>query len=237
MRLNNRLKTQIRDINFNSNFLNTIPFSVLVETGNTKILCSASLDNGFPPWLKGKNKGWITAEYAMLPKSSNERIKRERKNVSGRTQEIQRLIGRSLRAVVDLKKLGEKQILIDCDVIEADGGTRCASINGAFVALSLLIKHLLKEKIIIENPIKENICAISVGIVENDYYLDLDYLEDSSAQVDMNVVLTSSLQLVEVQGTAEEKTFTKEELIYLVNLAEKAVPEITKKQNLIINNI
>jgi len=235
MRPKERLKNQIREISFNTNFLNTIPYTVLVESGNTKILCSASLDNGVPHWLKGKGKGWLSAEYSMLPKSSNDRIKRERKSVSGRTQEIQRLIGRSLRAVLDLKKLGEKQILIDCDVIEADGGTRCASINGAFIALSLLVNDLLKKGLLVENPILENVSAISVGMLNNDYYLDLEYSEDSIAQVDMNVVMTESLKLVEVQGTAEEKPFTKEELNQMLDLAREGIYELIKKQNIILN--
>jgi ribonuclease PH len=236
MRHNNRAKNIIRELNFNTKFLKTIPYSVLVETGNTRILSCASLDNFLPNWLRGKGKGWISAEYSMLPKSSNERIKRERKSLAGRTQEIQRLIGRSLRAVVDLYKLGERQILIDCDVIEADGGTRCASINGAFVALSLLVKDLMRNKIILENPILENVCAISAGILNNDYYLDLDYNEDSNAQVDANIVMTSSLKLVEIQSTAEEDTFSKEQLIKLIELAERTIPSIVEKQNNVINS-
>lgn len=231
MRFSNRAFNEMREIKIQTNFLKKIPYSVLIDAGATKVICCASLDESFPSWLKGKGKGWITAEYGMLPKSSKERIKRERKSVSGRTHEIQRLIGRSLRAVVDLEKLGERQILIDCDVIEADGGTRTASITASFVALSLLIKDLLKQGVLKQNPILENVCAISVGIVNDGIVADLDYSEDSTAQVDMNIVMTSSLKLIEVQGTAEDKPFSKTDLIKLVELAEYVVPELIDIQN------
>lgn len=231
MRYSNRAYNDMREIKIDFKIINNIPNAIMIEIGNTKVICSATLDTFFPSWLKGKGTGWLSAEYGMLPKCSDERIKRERKSVSGRTQEIQRLIGRSLRSVLDFKKLGEKQILIDCDVIQADGGTRTASITGGFIALSILINNLLKKGVLKQNPIIENVCAISVGIVDDKMCLDLDYKEDSNAQVDMNIVMTSSLQLVEVQGTAEEKTFSKDELNKLIELAELVVPEIVEIQN------
>jgi ribonuclease PH len=222
---------QIRELKMDPFYLSTISHSVMISMGNTRVLCCATLDKGIPGWLRGQGKGWVTAEYGMLPKSSPERIQRERRSVSGRTQEIQRLIGRSLRAGVDLKKLGEKQIMIDCDVIQADGGTRTASITGGFVALRMLINDLLIKKEISEDPIIKNICAISAGIVKGEVCIDLDYIEDSSAEVDMNIVLTSDLDLVEVQGTGEEKTFSRKELDLILELAEKTAPNIFDAQD------
>ncbi|MCX6112738.1 MAG: ribonuclease PH [Proteobacteria bacterium] len=231
MRNDDRMSNQIRKLTIDPFYLTTIPHSVLISTGNTRVLCCATLDKVFPSWLKGQSKGWITAEYGMLPKSSIERIQRERKTVSGRTQEIQRLIGRSLRASIDLTKLGEKQIMIDCDVIQADGGTRTASITGGFVALNILINDMLMKGDLKENPIIENVCAISAGIVDNEAVLDLNYKEDAAAEVDMNMVMTASLKLVEVQGTGEGKTFSRKELDNILDLGEKAIPQIVKAQN------
>ena len=222
---------QIRKLKIDPFYLSTIPYSVLISMGDTRVLCCATLDRGVPGWLRGQGKGWVTAEYGMLPKCSPERIQRERRSVSGRTQEIQRLIGRSLRASVDMKKLGERQIMVDCDVIQADGGTRTASITGGFVALRLLINDLLIKREISEDPIIKNVCAISAGVVKNNPYIDLDYIEDSSAEVDMNVVLTSGLELVEVQGTGEGKTFSRKELDAILELAEKTVPVIFEEQD------
>jgi len=231
MRHDGRKHNELRKFTMDPFYLNTIPYNVLVCSGNTRVLCCATLDKGVPPWLKGQGKGWVTAEYGMLPKSSNERIQRERKSVSGRTQEIQRLIGRSIRAGVDLIKLGEKQILVDCDVIQADGGTRTASINGAFVALSMLFHDMLARGEIKETPLIETICAISAGIVNGEPCLDLDYIEDSTAHVDMNIIMTGNKKLVEVQGTAEGKTFERAELDALIDLGEGCVKDLVAVQN------
>ena len=236
MRHDKRSADQLRKFEIDTSYLTKTPYSVLISTGDTRVLCCATLDKGVPPWLKGQGKGWVTAEYGMLPKSSNERIQRERKSVSGRTQEIQRLIGRSLRACIDLKELGERQIMIDCDVIQADGGTRTASINGGFVALSLLIKDMIKKGELTSNPIKENVCAMSVGVIKGELCADLDYVEDSSAEVDMNIVMTSGGDLVEVQGTAEGGTFSRAELDGMVALGMKSMPAIIKAQDEAIFN-
>ncbi len=182
--------------------------------------------------MRGKNKGWISAEYSLLPRSTNSRVQREatKGKLTGRTQEIQRLIGRSLRSVVDLEKLGERTIIIDCDVIQADGGTRCASITGGFVALEIAIKGLIEKKLLKENPIKENVAAISVGIVKGELELDLNYELDSKADVDMNVVMTESGKFVEIQGTGEEDTFTKEQLDQMLEMAELGIVELIDEQ-------
>lgn len=236
MRHDGRKLDQLRKFKIDTSYLTKTPYSVLISTGDTQVLCCATLDKGVPPWLKGQGKGWVTAEYGMLPKCSPERIQRERKSVSGRTQEIQRLIGRSLRACIDLVKLGERQIMIDCDVIQADGGTRTASINGGFVALSMLINDMIKKGDLATNPIKENVCALSVGVVKGEVCADLDYIEDSTAEVDMNLVMTSSGDLVEVQGTAEGGTFSKVELENMVALGMKSLPAIIKAQDEAILN-
>jgi ribonuclease PH len=236
MRHDGRSVDQLRKFEIDTSYLTKTPYSVLISTGDTRVLCCATLDKGVPPWLKGQGKGWVTAEYGMLPKSSTERIQRERKSVSGRTQEIQRLIGRSLRACIDLKGLGERQIMIDCDVIQADGGTRTASINGGFVALNLLIKDMIKKGELTSNPIKENVCAVSVGVIKGDVCVDLDYVEDSTAEVDMNLVMTSGGNLVEVQGTAEAGTFSRSELDGMVALGMRSMPSIIKAQDEAIFN-
>jgi len=231
MRHDKRHNNEMRELTMNVKFLDNTSYSVLVSMGRTRVLCCATLDKGVPPWLKGQGRGWVTAEYGMLPKSSNERIQRERKSVSGRTQEIQRLIGRSLRACIDLEKLGERQIMVDCDVIQADGGTRTASVNGGFVALSLIINDMIKRGDLTVNPIKENVCAISVGVIKGEVCADLDYIEDSGAEVDMNLVMTSGGKLVEVQGTAEGGTFSKQELDSMIALGMNCMPAIVKAQN------
>jgi ribonuclease PH len=208
----------------------------LIETGETKVLCTATFENRVPPFLKDTGKGWVTAEYSMLPRSTKERITRDsvRGRIGGRSHEIQRIIGRALRSVIDLDKLGERSITIDCDVLQADGGTRTASITGAFVALSDAALNLIRGGLIEENPILDFIAAVSVGIVDNKLALDLNYEEDAKAEVDMNVAMTGSGLLVEVQGTAEEKPFSKSKLNSLIKLAEKGVMDLIVKQKEIL---
>jgi ribonuclease PH len=205
--------------------------SVLAEFGNTKVHITASVQESVPPFLKGKGQGWLTAEYAMLPSSTHTRSERERKGASGRTQEIQRLIGRALRSIVDLNKLGERTVMLDCDVIVADGGTRTTSISGAYVALEIAIRRLMKEGLLKENPIKDGLCAISVGInSQNEVIADLNYQEDSSCETDMNIVMTSSGRFVEIQGTAEKEPFSMEHLTALIQCAQSALTVVVKEQ-------
>lgn len=235
MRPDGRKNDELRPIKIEKNFIKNADGSVLIEFGNTRVICTASIENKVPPFLKDQKKGWITAEYGMLPRSTPVRMLREATagRVGGRTHEIQRLIGRSLRAVVDLEKLGERTIWIDCDVIEADGGTRTASITGGYIALREAIKKAMNVGMITENPIKDSIAAISVGIVTGEPRLDLCYQEDSQAEVDMNIVMTGSGKFVEIQGTAEIMPFSKENLLQLLSLAEKGIREIIR----IINNL
>ena len=206
--------------------------SCLIEMGETRVICTATIDDGVPRWLQGRQRGWVTAEYSMLPRSSPQRVPREvnKGRPSGRTQEIQRLIGRSLRAVVDLQALGERSVTIDCDVLQADGGTRTASISGAFVALVQAVRALQERGELARSPMLDSVAAISVGIVGSTPCLDLDYEEDSQAQVDMNVVGTGAGRLVEVQGTAEEGSFDRSELDLLLDLAQRGVDELTEAQ-------
>jgi ribonuclease PH len=222
----------IRPIQFVRSFTRYAEGSVLVSMGNTKVLCNASISEDVPSFLKGKGKGWVTAEYSMLPRSTQDRSPREsaKGKIGGRTHEIQRLIGRSLRAVVDLEKLGERQIVLDCDVLQADGGTRTASINGAFLALTDAISKLQKKGILDQTPIKEAVAAVSVGLVKGKPVLDLCYEEDSSADVDFNVVMTGSNRFVEVQGTAEKEPFSHQQLSTLLALAQKGIGEVFKAQ-------
>ncbi len=228
----NRNLNQLRKIEFISNFSQYAEGSCLVKFGNTHVLCTASLDQSVPRWLKGQNRGWVTAEYGMLPRATHDRVSREAKKgqQSGRTQEIQRLIGRSLRAVVDPSLFKEMQILIDCDVIQADGGTRTAAISGAFVALHHCFKAMIKNKIIKKNPIIENLAAISCGVISQDCYLDLDYLEDQSADVDSNFVITESQRLVEVQLTSEGKICEERQFNDLLDLAKLGISNIINEQ-------
>ena len=214
------------------NYLLHAEGSVLIETGNTKVICTASVQEGVPPFLTDSGKGWITAEYGMLPRSTETRMSREatRGKISGRTAEIQRLIGRSLRAVVDLTLLEGYTIQIDCDVIQADGGTRTASITGAYVALNDAFEKMLADGKIEKNPLREWIAAISVGIVDGEPVLDLSYEQDSRAEVDMNVVMTESGKFVEIQGTAEEKPFSNEQLNAMLRLAKQGIKQLIKKQ-------
>lgn len=228
MRPDGRKNDELRTIKIQKEFIKNADGSVLIEFGNTRVICTASIENKVPPFLKDQKKGWITAEYGMIPRSTPVRMLRESTagRVGGRTHEIQRLIGRSLRAVVDLEKLGERTIWIDCDVIEADGGTRTASITGGYLALREAIKKAINAGMITENPIKDTIAAISVGIISGEPRLDLCYAEDSQAEVDMNVVMTGSGKFIEIQGTAEIVPFSKESLQHLLNLAEKGIREI-----------
>ena len=204
--------------------------SAFITVGDTQVLCLATVEEKIPFFLRDTGKGWVTAEYAMLPRATTERTRRERRGAGGRTMEIQRLIGRSLRAVVDLHRLGERSITVDCDVLQADGGTRCASITGAYVAMSLAIKKLIEEEKIAASPIKDHVAAISVGIVEGKPVLDLDYSEDSTAHVDMNIVMTGGGKFVEIQGTAEEEPFSHDEMSQLIAIAQSGLTNIFEIQ-------
>ena len=236
-RPSNRSYDELRKIVLEVNVSKYAEGSCMAKFGNTHVLCTASVDNKLPPWLRNSGKGWITAEYGMLPRSTHSRIDREvtKGKPSGRTQEIQRLIGRSLRSTVDLRKLGENQIKIDCDVIQADGGTRTASITGAWVALYQAIQTLLKSGKIIENPILDQVSAISCGIWNNQEILDLDYEEDSVAETDGNFVLTASNGIVELQTTAEKKPFNKEQFLNLLSLAELGTNKIFEIQKSVLD--
>ncbi|QFY85726.1 ribonuclease PH [Bacillus subtilis] len=239
MRHDGRQHDELRPITFDLDFISHPEGSVLITAGNTKVICNASVEDRVPPFLRGGGKGWITAEYSMLPRATNQRTIREssKGKISGRTMEIQRLIGRALRAVVDLEKLGERTIWIDCDVIQADGGTRTASITGAFLAMAIAIGKLIKAGTIKTNPITDFLAAISVGIdKEQGILLDLNYEEDSSAEVDMNVIMTGSGRFVELQGTGEEATFSREDLIGLLGLAEKGIQELIDKQKEVLGD-
>jgi ribonuclease PH len=219
--------------------LNPNPYakgSVIVECGNTKVYVTVTIEDGVPPFLKGKGEGWLTAEYSMLPSATHSRNKRERNGPGGRTQEIQRLIGRSLRSIIDLKKMGERTIQIDCDVIVADGGTRTTSISGAYVALAIAIKKMIKDGTLSENPLIEQLAAISVGITKSGKVIaDLNYQEDSSCETDMNVVMTKSGKFVEVQGTAEGQPFSHEQLMALLDCAKNCLNVVFDKQNEVLS--
>ncbi len=236
MRSDGREWDQLRPVRISRGIMKYAEGSALIEAGETKVLCTATFEAKVPPFLKDTGKGWVTAEYSMLPRSTKERITRDsvRGRIGGRSHEIQRIIGRALRSVIDLGKLGERSITIDCDVLQADGGTRTASITGAFVALSDAALNLIREGVIEENPITDFIAAVSVGIIDGKPALDLDYEEDSRAEVDMNVAMTGSGLLVEVQGTAEGRPFSKSNLNSLIKLAEKGVSELIGKQKEIL---
>ena len=209
--------------------------SVMAEFGNTKVHITAVVEESVPPWMKGKGSGWVTGEYSMLPGATHDRIRRERKGASGRTQEIQRLIGRALRAVVDFKKLGERQIVVDCDVLVADGGTRTTSISGAYVAMALAVQKLLKAGLIAENPLKEPLAALSVGIAKDGSIIaDLNYEEDSTCEADVNIVMTASNKFVEVQGTAEGEPFSREQLDAVLECAKEAMGTIFEAQKKVL---
>ena len=210
--------------------------SALIETGNTRVMCAATVELQVPPWMRGKGTGWVTAEYSMLPRSTTERVRRERGTIGGRTQEIQRLIGRALRAITDLPALGEISILLDCDVLRADGGTRTASITGAYVALHLALAGLVEAGKLKAIPLKDQIAAISVGIVDGGAVLDLDYNEDSAADVDMNVVMTGGGEFVELQGTGEEATFDRNQLEQMLELADSGIKNLLAAQRAAIGS-
>ncbi|MBS4097008.1 MAG: ribonuclease PH [Sulfuricella sp.] len=232
MRPSQRQPDQLRNIVITRNYTKHAEGSVLIEFGDTKVICTASVEEKVPPFLRGKGQGWTTAEYGMLPRSTGSRMDREaaRGKQSGRTQEIQRLIGRSMRAVVDLKALGERTIHLDCDVIQADGGTRTASITGAFIALHDAVTHLLEKKLLGVSPIRDFVAAISVGVYQGVPVLDLDYLEDSGCDTDMNIVMTGKGGFVEIQGTAEGAPFTRGEMDAMLNLAQNGIAQIVEKQ-------
>ncbi len=232
MRPSGRAPNELRSILITRRFTKHAEGSVLVEFGDTRVLCTASVENRVPPFLRGAGQGWITAEYGMLPRSTGSRMAREaaRGRQGGRTMEIQRLIGRSLRAVVDMAALGEHTITIDCDVIQADGGTRTASITGGYVALADAVAHLLQTKAIRKNPLHGHVASISVGVFEGQPVLDLDYAEDSNAETDMNVVMNDAGHFVEVQGTAEGHAFTRAELSAMLDLAQEGIAQLVRKQ-------
>ena len=238
-RSNGRSFNQIRAIKVTKNYIIHPHGSVLFQMGGTRVLCSASIDNKVPSFLRGKGQGWVTAEYSMLPSSTNTRTTREasKGKLSGRTQEIQRLIGRSLRSIVDLEKLGERTVWIDCDVIQADGGTRCASITGAFIALMLAMKKLKKNGTIETIPIRDYVAAVSVGVINGKNLLDLDYSEDSGADVDLNIVKTGSGGFVEIQGTAEREPFTDKQMNKMLALANKGISQLIAIQKKMIGSI
>jgi len=227
----------MRPANLTPNYTMHAEGSVLVEFGNTRVLCNASVEERVPGFLRGKGQGWVTAEYGMLPRSTSERMGREaaRGRQGGRTMEIQRLIGRSLRAVVDMRKLGERTITIDCDVIQADGGTRTASITGGFVALAQAAQKLLSDGLIKQNPLTGSVASVSVGIYKGTPILDLDYAEDSNAETDMNVVMTDSGLFIEVQGTAEGHPFSEDEMQQMLGLARKGITELCDRQKAVLD--
>lgn len=226
-----RASDQLRDVEIQRGYLESNPASVLYRCGRTIVLCTASLEAKVPPWLEGKGKGWVTAEYNMLPGSTSPRKRRERGGkIDGRTTEIQRLIGRSLRSIIDLEALGEHMITVDCDVLQADGGTRTASITGGFIALADAVAMAVPGSKIGDGPLRDSVAAISVGLLDGEVKLDLDYELDVAADVDMNVVMTGSGKFVEIQGTGEEATFDDEELAELLRLAKKGIRELTEKQ-------
>lgn len=236
MRIDNRENNQLRPISFVRNFTKHAEGSVLVSYGDTKVLCTASIETQVPRWLKGTGKGWITAEYGMLPRATHERTQREaaKGKQSGRTQEIQRLIGRSLRAMVDLEKLGENTIHIDCDVLQADGGTRTASITGAAVALVDALEKLQAAKKLKADPLVGLVAAVSVGIKNGEVLLDLNYSEDSSCDTDLNVVMTQKGEFIEIQGTAEEKPFTRAQADEMLAIAEEGIKQLIAEQQAVL---
>ena len=232
MRIDQRKKNQLRKVTLRTHYLKNAHGSCMIEMGGTQVLCSATVEEKVPFFCKKEGKGWVTAEYGMLPASCHERIAREaaRGKLSGRTQEIQRLIGRSLRSIIDLKKIGERTIWLDADVIQGDGGTRTASVTGCYIALMHAVQKLLKDGKLTENPVRDSVAAVSVGVVNGQPVLDLCYAEDSQAEVDMNVVMTGSGKLVEVQGTAEGNPFTEATLRQMLRLAQKGIRELTGLQ-------
>ncbi|MDW3205521.1 MAG: ribonuclease PH [Alphaproteobacteria bacterium] len=234
MRPSGRAADQLRDIVLEPDVARYAEGSCLAKFGHTHVLCTASVEDGVPPFLRNTGKGWVTAEYGMLPRSTHSRMDRRRTADSGRSQEISRLIGRSLRAVTDTKRLGERQIRVDCDVIQADGGTRTAATTGGYVALALAIQHMVKLGAVNKSPLTGSIAAISCGLYKGEAVLDLDYDEDSTAQADANFVLTGAGGLVEIQGTAEGDPFSEEQFLALLRLARKGCAELTAAQNAVL---
>lgn len=239
MRSDDRAHSSIRNIKVTENFIKYAEGSCLFEIGNTKVICTASVEEGVPVFLKGKGTGWITAEYSMLPRSCKTRVQREasKGKLGGRTQEIQRLIGRCMRAVCNMSKLGERTLWMDCDVIQADGGTRCASISGSFIALIMALKKLKCDGVVKNMPVTDYVAAISVGILKGKEVLDLNYEEDAKAEVDMNIVMTGSGKFVEIQGTAEHKAFSRKEMEKMLSLAKKGINKIIDIQKKTIGDI
>lgn len=233
-RIDKRAYDQLRNTKITPHISPYAEGSALIEVGRTRVICTASVEDKVPPFLRNKGTGWVTAEYAMLPRATNTRTQRETQRPSGRTQEIQRLIGRSLRAVMDMKALGERQIMVDCDVLIADGGTRTASITGAYVALALACRKLVSNAIIKRSPLLSEVAAVSVGVVEGTPVLDLCYAEDSTADVDMNIVCTGAGKFIEIQGTAEKEPFSREEMDQLVILAEKGIQQLFEIQRAVL---
>ena len=228
MRDNNRKNNEMREVKVTKNYIMHPEGSVLIEFGNTKVICNATIEEKVPPFLKGKGTGWVTAEYSMLPRSTNTRNQREasKGKVTGRTMEIQRLIGRALRSSVNLQKLGERSIIIDCDVIQADGGTRTASITGGYIALEIAVKKLIDSGKLASSPIISKVAAISIGKVRGEILLDLDYVEDSKADVDMNIIMNDKDEFIEIQGTGEESTFTQTDLLSFIEISKDAFSKL-----------
>ena len=239
IRQDGRKNNELRKLKIAKNYIKYAEGSCLVEIGNTKVIATASVENGVPHFLRGSGNGWVTAEYGMIPRSCKSRVSREasKGKQGGRTHEIQRLIGRSLRSVTDMTKLGERTIWLDCDVIQADGGTRCASITGSFIALALALENMKKESLLQTVPLSDYVAAISVGIIDGMTAIDLDYEEDSKAEVDMNVVMTGAGKFIEVQGTAEREPFKREDLNKLIALAQKGIEDIIHTQKNILKGI
>jgi len=239
VRQDGRLANGIRKVNIKTNYIKYAEGSCLFEIGNTKVICTVSIEDGVPFFMKGQGTGWITSEYGMLPRSCQTRVPREssRGKKAGRTHEIQRLIGRALRSVTDMDVLGERTIWIDCDVIQADGGTRCASITGSFVAMCMALNNLKKQGMLGRIPVKHYLAAISVGLVDGASYLDLNYEEDSRAEVDMNVVMTDSGKFVEIQGTAEGEPFSRMRMDEMLKLSEKGIEVLIEKQREVLKGV
>jgi ribonuclease PH len=239
MRADGRKPTQLRTVTITPSYIKTADGSVLIEMGDTKVICTAKLEERVPPFLRNSGKGWITAEYGMLPGSSEQRIGREssRGKVGGRTHEIQRLIGRSLRAIADLKSLGERTVWIDCDVIQADGGTRTASITGAYIALVEAFRKWRERGVLTVDPVKDAVAAVSIGILDGKILLDLCYVEDSKADVDMNFVMTGAGKFIEVQGTAESAPFTRKQMERMAEIAQQGIKELLNAQKAVIKSL
>jgi len=234
-----RKPDELRKVKVTKNYIKYAEGSCLIEFGNTKIITTASVEQGVPSFMRGKGLGWVTAEYSMIPRSCRSRVPREasKGRLGGRTQEIQRLVGRSMRSIVDMRKLGERTIWMDCDVIQADGSTRCASITGSFISLALALEKIRKDKLIDSIPLADHVAAVSVGIVNGVRMLDLDYDEDSNSEVDMNIIMTGGGKFIELQGTAERKPFGKNDMDHMVELAHKGVNELVAMQKKVLKGI